>query len=153
MPTPPHTQNIGRKQSKTKLQLLFVGGCSELEELQLPCMETLVSLEALSAEGCVKQKCILSYLEEVEGVENCTWLEMLRSLIVSGRAEIEEPPSMETLVSFKEAVIFSMIKPWNAYSVHNKYLFCSRLVCFEPNLHWYFTKFMRVSWLPYFSKR
>ena len=40
-------------------------------------------------------------LEEVKGVEHCTWLEMLRSPIVSGCVEIEELPSMETLVSLE----------------------------------------------------
>jgi hypothetical protein len=40
----------------TKLRSLDVSGCSELEEL--PSMETLVSLEELRADGCVKLKSI-----------------------------------------------------------------------------------------------
>nr|ADE76366.1 unknown [Picea sitchensis] len=54
-------------------------------------METLVSLEDLYAEGCVKLKCI-------RGLEQAT---KLQRLDVGGCSELDELPSMETLVSLE----------------------------------------------------
>lgn len=56
-----------------------VCGCSELEEL--PSMETLVSLEKLLAEGCVKLKTIM--------VKELGQVTKLRSSIVCGSFELE----------------------------------------------------------------
>lgn len=74
----------------TKVQLLNVSGCSELEEL--PNMETLASLEELTADGWVKLKSIGELLQltklqkpsfgsfsesEEERAEHCLSLDML----------------------------------------------------------------------------
>jgi Leucine-rich repeat (LRR) protein len=75
----------------TKLQMLSIQSCKEVEEL--PNIETLVSLEELKLSGCMKLKSILglakltklkflyvnqcSGLEEISGVEQCTSLEKL----------------------------------------------------------------------------
>lgn len=66
----------------TKLKFLDVSGCYELEEL--PNMETLVSLEYLWAEGCVKVK-------RIRGLEHLTKLKRLRlPTPVGGCTELQE---------------------------------------------------------------
>lgn len=67
-------KNIQGLASLTKIWLLFVGGCSELEELSS--METLVCLEELWGNGCV----------ELKRIQGSTHPRKLRLLNVGGRS-------------------------------------------------------------------
>lgn len=75
--------------SLTKLQMLDISQCTELEEL--PSIETLVSLGSLDACGCVKLKIIRGFAQ----------LEKLRVLDVSECSELEELQGVKHLGSLE----------------------------------------------------
>lgn len=75
--------------SLTKLQMLDISQCTELEEL--PSIETLVSLGALDACGCVKLKSIRGFAQ----------LEKLQVLDISKCSELEELQGVEHLGSLE----------------------------------------------------
>jgi Leucine-rich repeat (LRR) protein len=73
----------------TKLQMLDITGCTEVEDL--PCFETSVALEELRASYCVK-------LKSIQGLAQLT---KLRTLDVSECSELEALPGVEHLRSLE----------------------------------------------------
>eukprot|EP00253_Pinus_taeda_P005227 PITA_05227 len=83
-------KNIRGLERCTRLRILSIWGCSELEEL--PCMAALVCLEDLCANDCVK-------LKRIRGLEHATKLQKLR---VQGCSQLQELPAMEALLCLEE---------------------------------------------------